>query len=39
MLFDCTALLVGLICAVIARWPKNPRFSYGYGYLMINFPL
>lgn len=30
MLFDCTALLVGLVCAVIARWPKNPRFSYGY---------
>ena len=30
MLFDCTALLVGLVCSVIARWPKNPRFSYGY---------
>eukprot|EP00123_Amoebidium_parasiticum_P001849 comp13050_c0_seq1/m.8322 comp13050_c0_seq1/g.8322 ORF comp13050_c0_seq1/g.8322 comp13050_c0_seq1/m.8322 type:complete len:406 (-) comp13050_c0_seq1:536-1753(-) len=30
MLFDCTALLVGLICSVVARWPKNDRFTYGY---------
>eukprot|EP00124_Ichthyophonus_hoferi_P005557 Ihof_evm1s837 gene=Ihof_evmTU1s837 len=30
MLFDCTALLVGLVCSVVARWPKNERFTYGY---------
>lgn len=30
MFFDCTALLAGLVAAVVARWPANERFSYGY---------
>ncbi|XP_065836732.1 proton-coupled zinc antiporter SLC30A5-like [Oscarella lobularis] len=31
MLFDCTALVVGLYAAVIARWKSTRTFSYGYG--------
>ena len=31
MLFDCTALAIGLYASVIARWRPNERFSYGYG--------
>jgi zinc transporter 5/7 len=31
MLFDCTALAIGLYASVIARWRANDRFSYGYG--------
>ena len=35
MFFDCTALLAGLVAAVVARWPANERFSYGYeGYCL-----
>eukprot|EP00056_Hartaetosiga_gracilis_P002259 m.52020 g.52020 ORF g.52020 m.52020 type:complete len:359 (+) comp10980_c0_seq3:168-1244(+) len=30
MLFDCTALLVGLIASIIARRAANERFSFGY---------
>lgn len=30
MFFDCTALLAGLIAAVVSRWPPNEKFSYGY---------
>lgn len=30
MFFDCTALMTGLIAAVITRWGKNERYSYGY---------
>ncbi len=29
MFFDCTALLSGLVAAVVARWQSNERFSYG----------
>lgn len=29
MFFDCTALLAGLVAAVVARWPPNEKFSYG----------
>ena len=29
MFFDCTALLAGLIAAIVARWQANERFSYG----------
>lgn len=29
MFFDCTALLAGLVAAVVARWASNERFSYG----------
>eukprot|EP01097_Dermamoeba_algensis_P009563 TRINITY_DN676_c0_g1_i1.p1 TRINITY_DN676_c0_g1~~TRINITY_DN676_c0_g1_i1.p1 ORF type:complete len:449 (-),score=77.47 TRINITY_DN676_c0_g1_i1:111-1457(-) len=31
MLFDCTALAIGLWAAVIAKWEPNAIFSYGYG--------
>eukprot|EP00041_Stephanoeca_diplocostata_P011456 m.190084 g.190084 ORF g.190084 m.190084 type:complete len:460 (-) comp18543_c0_seq2:359-1738(-) len=31
MFFDCTALVAGLVASLIARWPANERFSYGYG--------
>eukprot|EP01113_Clastostelium_recurvatum_P004762 TRINITY_DN120_c0_g2_i1.p1 TRINITY_DN120_c0_g2~~TRINITY_DN120_c0_g2_i1.p1 ORF type:complete len:565 (-),score=135.75 TRINITY_DN120_c0_g2_i1:1122-2816(-) len=31
MLFDCTALFIGLVAEVISRWDKNQVFSYGYG--------
>lgn len=30
MFFDCTALLAGLIAAVVSRWPPNDKFSYGF---------
>lgn len=30
MFFDCTALLAGLIAAIVARWQANEYFSYGY---------
>ena len=31
MLFDCTALLAGLLATVVSKWPSNERFSFGYG--------
>ncbi|CAF4991799.1 unnamed protein product, partial [Rotaria magnacalcarata] len=31
MLFDCTALVVGLYAAVMSRWKPTRVFSYGYG--------
>ncbi|CAF1668722.1 unnamed protein product, partial [Adineta ricciae] len=31
MLFDCTALVVGLYAALMARWKPTRVFSYGYG--------
>ncbi|XP_022104644.1 zinc transporter 5-like [Acanthaster planci] len=31
MLFDCTALVVGLSAAVMSRWKATRIFSYGYG--------
>eukprot|EP01104_Vermistella_antarctica_P019121 TRINITY_DN7343_c0_g1_i1.p1 TRINITY_DN7343_c0_g1~~TRINITY_DN7343_c0_g1_i1.p1 ORF type:complete len:723 (+),score=137.56 TRINITY_DN7343_c0_g1_i1:253-2421(+) len=30
MLFDCTALAIGLVAAVIAKWETDRQFSYGY---------
>ena len=30
MLFDCTALVVGLYAALMARWKPTRVFSYGY---------
>lgn len=30
MVFDCSALLTGLIASIISKWPKNPNYSYGY---------
>ena len=29
MFFDCTALLAGLVAALVAKWGANERFSYG----------
>ena len=30
MLFDCTALVIGLCAALMARWKASRTFSYGY---------
>ena len=30
MFFDCTALLAGLVAAVVAKWSANEKFSYGW---------
>ena len=30
MLFDCTALGIGLYASVIAKWEPNQVFTYGY---------
>lgn len=30
MLFDCTALFIGLVASVIASRPANKIFSYGF---------
>eukprot|EP00037_Helgoeca_nana_P012244 m.110899 g.110899 ORF g.110899 m.110899 type:complete len:465 (-) comp21337_c0_seq1:218-1612(-) len=31
MFFDCSALVAGLIASLIARWPANERYGFGYG--------
>ncbi|KAI0272645.1 cation efflux family-domain-containing protein [Gloeopeniophorella convolvens] len=31
MLFDCMAIGVGLFASIMATWPPNERFTYGYG--------
>ncbi|KAG8854799.1 putative zinc transporter msc2 [Tulasnella sp. 330] len=31
MLFDCFSVGVGLMASVMANWPSNERFTYGYG--------
>lgn len=31
MLFDCSALVMGLYAAVMSRWKATRIFSYGYG--------
>ncbi|KAK2179645.1 hypothetical protein NP493_478g02007 [Ridgeia piscesae] len=30
MFFDCTALLAGLVAALISKWRANDKFTYGY---------
>lgn len=30
MLFDCTALGIGLFASIISKWESNTSFSYGY---------
>lgn len=35
MLFDCTALVIGLIAALMARWKASRTFSYGWVYISI----
>jgi len=29
MLFDCSALIMGLLASVMARWKPSKTFSYG----------
>ncbi|CAG7561547.1 unnamed protein product [Fusarium equiseti] len=31
MFFDCVALMVGLLAAVLSKWPRSQRFPYGFG--------
>ncbi|CAD6184368.1 unnamed protein product [Caenorhabditis auriculariae] len=31
MLFDCSALVMGLVASVMARWPPSRHFTYGFG--------
>uniref|UniRef100_A0A1I7XNQ6 Proton-coupled zinc antiporter SLC30A5 n=1 Tax=Heterorhabditis bacteriophora TaxID=37862 RepID=A0A1I7XNQ6_HETBA len=31
MLFDCSALVMGLVASVMSRWPSTRHFSYGFG--------
>ncbi|KAK4305272.1 hypothetical protein Pmani_022831 [Petrolisthes manimaculis] len=31
MLFDCSALVMGLVASVMARWKPTKTFPYGYG--------
>uniref|UniRef100_A0A0R3S2D6 Proton-coupled zinc antiporter SLC30A5 n=1 Tax=Elaeophora elaphi TaxID=1147741 RepID=A0A0R3S2D6_9BILA len=31
MLFDCSALVMGLVASVMSRWPSSKYYSYGYG--------
>lgn len=35
MFFDCLALAIGLIASVMATWPANKNFSYGYFFLKL----
>lgn len=35
MLFDCTALVIGLCAALMARWKASRTFSYGWVYISI----
>uniref|UniRef100_T1J8P6 Proton-coupled zinc antiporter SLC30A5 n=1 Tax=Strigamia maritima TaxID=126957 RepID=T1J8P6_STRMM len=31
MMFDCSALVMGLYAAIMSRWKPTPTFSYGFG--------
>ncbi|OJA09769.1 hypothetical protein AZE42_01489 [Rhizopogon vesiculosus] len=31
MAFDCLAIGVGLVASMMAKWPPNERFTYGFG--------
>ncbi|KAJ1922553.1 hypothetical protein IWQ60_006452 [Tieghemiomyces parasiticus] len=31
MLFDCVALGIGLVAAVLSQWPASEHFTFGYG--------
>lgn len=39
MVFDCTALLAGLIATVITRWGPNERYTFGYVLALLHKPL
>eukprot|EP00128_Syssomonas_multiformis_P011866 Colp12_sorted_trinity150504_noHs@8631 len=30
MLFDCTALVAGLVASIISKWPANDKYTYGF---------
>lgn len=30
MAFDCLAIGIGLVASVMAHWPPNEKFTYGY---------
>ncbi|CAJ0944393.1 unnamed protein product, partial [Mesorhabditis belari] len=31
MLFDCSALVMGLVASVMSRWPATKNYTYGFG--------
>lgn len=31
MLFDCSALVMGLVASVMSRWTATRQYSFGYG--------
>jgi len=35
MLFDCTALAIGLAASVISKWPPSDHFSFGFGRVQV----
>uniref|UniRef100_A0A915JS64 Proton-coupled zinc antiporter SLC30A5 n=1 Tax=Romanomermis culicivorax TaxID=13658 RepID=A0A915JS64_ROMCU len=35
MFFDCSALVIGLVAAVMSTWPRTRQYSYGYGRIEI----
>uniref|UniRef100_A0A0K0DS87 Proton-coupled zinc antiporter SLC30A5 n=1 Tax=Strongyloides stercoralis TaxID=6248 RepID=A0A0K0DS87_STRER len=35
MLFDCSALIMGLVASVLSRWPASKGYPYGYGRIEI----
>ena len=37
MLFDCTALAIGLIAAVISKWDANEIHSYGWARYLLEY--
>ena len=37
MLFDCVALLIGLIALVIVEWSPNRTFTYGFLFYLFYF--
>ena len=36
MLFDCSALVMGLCASVMAQWKPSKTFPYGWEILMLN---
>ena len=38
MVFDCTALLAGLVAVVITRWGPNERYTFGYVLFLVRQP-
>lgn len=39
MLFDCSALVMGLVASVMARWPPSKHFTYGYGRVEVGYSI